>query len=65
MFDILRSIDNILDFTTDRVDFEQYGKNILVKSAVERHFGIIGEAVNRFLKESVKNELIIPEKSSA
>ena len=27
------------------------------KSAVERHLGIIGEAVNKFLKESKSNDL--------
>jgi uncharacterized protein with HEPN domain len=29
----------------------------LIKGAVERHLGIIGEAVNKFLKESTENNL--------
>ena len=56
--DILVSINHILSFTNDVVDFEQYKDNFLIKSAVERHLSIIGEAVNRFLKESRENELV-------
>jgi len=56
--DILISINHILSFTQDVVDFEQYRSNFLIKSAVERHLGIIGEAVNKFLKESAENELV-------
>jgi uncharacterized protein with HEPN domain len=56
--DILVSIDHILSFTNDVVYFEQYTENFLIKSAVERHLSIIGEAVNKFLKESLENELL-------
>lgn len=56
--DILISINHILSFTQDVVEFEQYRNNFLIKSAVERHLGIIGEAVNKFLKESAENELV-------
>lgn len=56
--DILISIDHILSFTNDVGNFEQYRKNSLIKSAVERHLAIIGEAVNKFLKESIENELV-------
>lgn len=55
--DILNSISYILSFTSETNSFEDYSKNFLVKSPVERHFGIIGEAVNKFLKEHPSNTL--------
>jgi uncharacterized protein with HEPN domain len=55
--DILNSIDHILSFTNELTSFDQYKANFLIKGAVERHLGIIGEAVNRFLKESSENNL--------
>jgi uncharacterized protein with HEPN domain len=55
--DILRSIEHIQSFTRDLTTFEQYRKNFLIKGAVERHLGIIGEAVNKFLKQSSSNNL--------
>lgn len=56
--DIIRSIEHIQSFTRDLNSFEQYKKNFLVKGAVERHLGIIGEAVNKFLKQSTENNLV-------
>lgn len=55
--DILNSIDLILSFTSELNSFEQYKKHFLIKGAVERHLGIIGEAVNKFLKQSLENNL--------
>jgi uncharacterized protein with HEPN domain len=55
--DILISAEHIFAFTRDITSYNLYEKNFLVKSAVERHLGIIGEAVNKFLKESKENEL--------
>jgi len=55
--DILTSIDHIHAFTNDLTSYHQYKKNFLVKGAVERHLGIIGEAVNKFLKEKKENNL--------
>ena len=55
--DILNSIDHILSFTSDLKSFDQYKKNFLVKGAVERHLAIIGEAINKFSKESRENDL--------
>jgi uncharacterized protein with HEPN domain len=55
--DILNSINHIISFTDGINTFDLYQKNFLVKSAVERHLGIIGEAVNKFLKESSGNYL--------
>lgn len=56
--DILNSVNHILSFTNDLESFTQYKKNFLVKAAVERHLAIIGEAVNKFLKESKNNTLL-------
>ena len=50
--DILNSIELIEQFTTDINSFDSYSKDLKTKAAVERHLGIIGEAVNKFLKES-------------
>ena len=55
--DVLNSIDHILSFTNELTSFDQYKKNFLIKGAVERHLVIIGEAINKFLKESWENEL--------
>ena len=57
MSDVLYSIDHILSFTNDLKSFDQYKKNFLIKAAVERHLAIIGEAINKFLKESKENDL--------
>ena len=55
--DVLNSIDHILSFTNDLKSFDQYKKNYLIKGAVERHLAIIGEAINKFSKESKENIL--------
>jgi uncharacterized protein with HEPN domain len=55
--DVLTSIQHIESFTKKIKTFSAYKKDYLVKGAVERHLGIIGEAVNKFLKESATNEL--------
>lgn len=55
--DVLNSIDHILSFTNDLKSFDQYKRNFLIKGAVERHLAIIGEAINKFSKESKKNDL--------
>ena len=55
--DISNSIDLIETFTKDLKSFSEYQKDLKTKGAVERHLGIIGEAVNKFLKESATNDL--------
>ena len=55
--DISNSIKLIEDFTNDLKSFDEYEKDLKTKGAVERHLGIIGEAVNKFLKESKTNDL--------
>ncbi len=58
MSDISTSIDLIEDFTKDLKSFNDYQRDLKTKGAVERHLGIIGEAVNKFLRESKMNELV-------
>ncbi len=60
--DISNSIELIENFTKDIKSFTEYEKDLKTKGAVERHLGIIGEAVNKFLKESKTNELRMPRK---
>lgn len=55
--DISNSIELIESFTIDIKSFTDYSKDLKTKGAVERHLGIIGEAVNKFLKESKTNDL--------
>ena len=55
--DILTSIELIEDFTKTIKSFSDYARDLKTKGAVERHLGIIGEALNKFLKESALNEL--------
>ncbi|MDA0197004.1 MAG: DUF86 domain-containing protein [Bacteroidetes bacterium] len=57
MSDIINSIELIENFTKDLKSFTDYQKDLKTKGAVERHLGIIGEAVNKFLKESSTNDL--------
>ena len=57
MSDISNSIGLIETFTKDLKSFSEYQKDQKTKGAVERHLGIIGEAVNKFIKESTTNDL--------
>ena len=49
LFDMQKSIGLIEEFTKD-VSFDRYRNNAMMRSAVERQFEIIGEAVNRLSK---------------
>jgi len=51
LLDIDQSIDEILEFIGEKKDFFHYQKDLKTKKAVERNIEIIGEAVNRILKE--------------
>jgi uncharacterized protein with HEPN domain len=52
LYDILNSIDEIESFFESKtMNFLEYQKDIKTKRAVERNIEIIGEAVNRILKE--------------
>lgn len=46
--DIVNSIALIEDFTRDIKSFADYQSDLKTKGAVERHLGIVGEAVNKF-----------------
>lgn len=53
LFDISSAIDEIqLFFNQVPKQFDEYGKNLMLRRAVERNIGIIGEAVNKILKEN-------------
>lgn len=56
--DITNALLLIESFLNGIDSFEKYSKDAKTKSAVERQLGIIGEAVNRYLKETGKNQLI-------
>jgi uncharacterized protein with HEPN domain len=49
--DILRSIDEIFEFLPEKRDFFEFQKDLKTKKAIERNIEIIGEAVNRIVKE--------------
>lgn len=52
LYDILQSIKEIESYYADRPKiFAEYQKDIRTKRAIERNIEIIGEAVNRILKE--------------
>jgi uncharacterized protein with HEPN domain len=52
LFDILNSIQEIESFFEDKPkNFIEYQKDLKTRRAVERNIEIIGEAVNRILKE--------------
>lgn len=55
--DISNSITLIESFTAPISSFQEYKKDLKTKSAVERHLGIIGEAVNQFLRANNSNTL--------
>lgn len=56
--DILHSIELIESFIKNTNSFDEYQRDFKTKSAVERQLGIIGEAVNKFQKESKSRKLI-------
>jgi uncharacterized protein with HEPN domain len=52
LYDIKLAIDEIDSFFTARSKrFDDYSSDILLKRAIERNLEIIGEAMNRILKE--------------
>jgi uncharacterized protein with HEPN domain len=53
--DIFNSILLIEQFTQDVSSFSAYEKDTRTRAAVERHLGIIGEAVGKFLRKSEEN----------
>lgn len=55
--DILSSIQLIKTFTKELNSFTAYDNDYLVQAAVERHLGIIGEALNKFTKTQANIEI--------
>lgn len=51
LLDIRASIEAIQSFLSDNPDFEYYQNNLMLRRAVERELEILGEAVNRILKQ--------------
>ncbi len=49
--DINRSIEEIYSFLPEQRDFFEFQKDLKTKKAVERNLEIIGEALNRILKD--------------
>jgi uncharacterized protein with HEPN domain len=56
LFDILFAIDAIDEFIQN-LSFFEYEQDLKTKSAVERQMAIIGEAVNKFIKEETEVNL--------
>ncbi len=53
LYDVINSIEEIESFFENKpLIFSDYQKDIKTKRAVERNIEIIGEAVNRILKEN-------------
>jgi len=50
-YDILNAIEEIESFFPEQKIFTDYQKDLKTKRAVERNLEIIGEAMNRILKE--------------
>jgi uncharacterized protein with HEPN domain len=57
LVDILMSIELIEEFIPTEYSFFEYLKDKKTSSAVERHLGIIGEAVNKYDKLNTENSL--------
>ena len=51
MSDILISIELVESFIKDVNSYDQYTSDLKTKSAIERQLGIIGEAVNKYMRE--------------
>jgi len=60
LFDIRLAADSIAVFCAGK-SFEQYRSDELLRAAVERKFGIIGEALARLTKEDPEVAARIPE----
>ena len=54
--DILSAIEEIESFIleTGTLNISNFKNNLLLKRAVERNFGIIGEAMNRIVKRDAE-----------
>lgn len=63
LYDIKIAIEEIEGFFIDLPkDFNQYSSNLMLKRAVERDLEIIGEAVNRILKQDPEFPIVSAKK---
>jgi uncharacterized protein with HEPN domain len=60
LYEIIQSCQNIQNFTNN-LDFQAYSASLLIQSAVERQFIIIGEALNRIKQSAPTVYQQIPE----
>ena len=51
LYDINVSINSIFEYLGDKQDFSEYLNNKILRRAIEREIEIIGEAINRALKQ--------------
>ena len=58
LYDISTAIDEIQSFF-EQVPrrFDEYGSNLMLRRAIERNVGIIGEAVNKIIKNNPEIEI--------
>lgn len=50
LYDIQISINSIFEYLDEKMDFNEYLSNKLLRRGIERELEIIGEAANRILK---------------
>lgn len=58
LYDIKNSIDSVFDYLGDNHDFFEFQNNKLLRRGIEREIEIIGEAMNRILKQDDSIEII-------
>ena len=58
LYDISTAVDEIQSFF-EQVPrrFDEYGSNLMLRRAIERNVGIIGEAVNKIIKDNPEIEI--------
>ncbi|MBW8877610.1 MAG: DUF86 domain-containing protein [Acidobacteria bacterium] len=62
LFDVLRACQNIIGFTSG-LNLEDYAADVKTRSAVERQFEIVGEAIGQMLKLFPEMQEEFPEAS--
>ena len=60
LLDALNACRAIQDFVTDRT-WEEYEQSLMLRSAIERQFEIIGEALNRAEEVDPELALLVPD----
>lgn len=57
LYDVHVSINSIFEYLGEKRDFREYLKNKILRRAIERELEIIGEAINRALKEDASLQI--------